>query len=918
MERLRFDHSRIGTWMNLLGMALLVVVGQAQAKSVPPSMYRVLYAGDTLATKGWPIDDGLVTSTLRLDTAANSPSFDSSVPWYPRWLVKMPMANIWLPRWVQGGAALTALYRDDAASLKKLGSDSSAGLFAHLRWNSTMSASGKARILFHLNFSWDTDEDWTAQDTNGDLNGVRIYLDSLNHLMLRTSQIQGKGSATIESSQLFLRNTNSAGLDDTTYSNFDTSLVRNGWVGLEAKFTKSSPDGVDVQLFLANRLLYTDTTHSSPVAKIPLPLTASGYSSRTREALTGLSLWGGFLGILGDAVAVGQCKAADSSYEFARKRFFTLERAVDSLGKVIPADTTTEPTIADILYAPPGNTSSVTLTKSSTLSSSYSTENDLSTSLTIGVGIDIEPEALTGENGVDAEVSATISGALNTGSSVDGSVTTSQGWTLGGGSSDQVIFDMLRLRGYVLRHPRLDKLLETGAINDSDFVAYRVVVPDPQKSLQCVPVADFVSTYGKDAVAMAHLDSVYVKNRSTGLVNPEHPLISGQKPVFVKYTGGTSTQSSGSVDVTTTKTLTESYTLGVGMAASLKLTAGSFVVSTSASLDVSHTVGKSSSASTEQGVAYSVSDNVPWDEFNYKYWIDPVYGNIVFEWDSSATYNGGYPSYSSAPWDGRSRKAVDLRYTYGFAEPTSALNSPLTCTLKVANATRYSPRAIASTLMPWIENSIVVQENGSGHDYTVSSDRTSAVKIDSNSIVSLVLTVTPPKDTLMDSIVLVVPHGYQNTSVVHVENDIVPMKLPARTTALAVRPSRAIVSHDLAASIVRSFAAKAGGIGAAQLGASASCDACQSVDVLLPSTATVQVSVFDVLGTPVISWSRDVSELDFANLLATSDGRRVLPVSWNGRALDGEPVSAGVYLWKIVVLTDDGRKLETVRKLGVK
>jgi hypothetical protein len=138
-----------------------------------------------------------------------------------------------------------------------------------------------------------------------------------------------------------------------------------------------------------------------------------------------------------------------------------------------------------------------------------------------------------------------------------------------------------------------------------------------------------------------------------------------------------------------------------------------------------------------------------------------------------------------------------------------------------------------------------------------------------------------------------------------------------RTTALAIPQGKAPVSHEIAASVARSFGSLAQGVGAARIGTDLD-GSSQSVDVLLPGAAAVSVSIWDNLGTRVIAWNRDVADYDLANLDATGDGRWVLPVAWNGRASDGTAVSAGVYLWKIVVRTEDGRKLETVRKLGLK
>jgi hypothetical protein len=127
------------------------------------------------------------------------------------------------------------------------------------------------------------------------------------------------------------------------------------------------------------------------------------------------------------------------------------------------------------------------------------------------------------------------------------------------------------------------------------------------------------------------------------------------------------------------------------------------------------------------------------------------------------------------------------------------------------------------------------------------------------------------------------------------------------TDAVRIRPTHLATSHDLAANIACSFGSLAQGSGAARIGTGIDATDAQTVDVLLPSA-----------GTPVISWGRDVAAYDLADLDATGDGRWVLPVSWNGRASNGQAIPAGVYLWKIVVRTENGQKLETVKKLGVR
>jgi len=125
--------------------------------------------------------------------------------------------------------------------------------------------------------------------------------------------------------------------------------------------------------------------------------------------------------------------------------------------------------------------------------------------------------------------------------------------------------------------------------------------------------------------------------------------------------------------------------------------------------------------------------------------------------------------------------------------------------------------------------------------------------------------------------------------------------------------------RDLGLSAVGMLPSRATGFGRAEFGLSrASDEAAQSVSVLLPEAGTISAHIFDLLGTPVISWSQAVDASTLANLDATADGRHVATLSWNLRAANGVAVPAGVYLWKIEVNTVSGQKLETVKKLGVK
>jgi hypothetical protein len=138
--------------------------------------------------------------------------------------------------------------------------------------------------------------------------------------------------------------------------------------------------------------------------------------------------------------------------------------------------------------------------------------------------------------------------------------------------------------------------------------------------------------------------------------------------------------------------------------------------------------------------------------------------------------------------------------------------------------------------------------------------------------------------------------------------------------ALVLHPTPTRKSTELAVSIHKAMAASVQGAGAGRLGIGSVSDGTEglSVDVLFPGAASVSVSIFDNLGNPVISFAQDLGTSRLRALARTTDGRWILPVSWNLRSSDGTAVPTGVYLWKLELITVDGQKLETVKHLGVK
>jgi len=131
------------------------------------------------------------------------------------------------------------------------------------------------------------------------------------------------------------------------------------------------------------------------------------------------------------------------------------------------------------------------------------------------------------------------------------------------------------------------------------------------------------------------------------------------------------------------------------------------------------------------------------------------------------------------------------------------------------------------------------------------------------------------------------------------------------STGLATRAPVAPAIHVLGVGLPRIFASQVTGSGRGELGASSVQDEAHSlaVNLLLPAAGTISVEIL---------LSRTVTSQELVSLESNGDGRRVLPVTWNLRASNGAAVGGGVYLWKIEVRTDDGQKLEAVKRLGVK
>jgi hypothetical protein len=132
---------------------------------------------------------------------------------------------------------------------------------------------------------------------------------------------------------------------------------------------------------------------------------------------------------------------------------------------------------------------------------------------------------------------------------------------------------------------------------------------------------------------------------------------------------------------------------------------------------------------------------------------------------------------------------------------------------------------------------------------------------------------------------------------------------------------RVPTSGLLDARISQLFAKPAQGSGLGSLGTGVQdCqdNSCQALDVILPQPGSIDLAIYDNLGTEVIAWNTQVSASDLQFLPGTADGRHVAHLAWNLRSASGRAVPEGVYLWMVKVTLADGSTLEDVYKLGVR
>jgi len=280
-------------------------------------------------------------------------------------------------------------------------------------------------------------------------------------------------------------------------------------------------------------------------------------------------------------------------------------------------------------------------------------------------------------------------------------------------------------------------------------------------------------------------------------------------------------------------------------------------------------------------------------------------------WQQAGGTLSSSPTFKGIVSQGYETPLVDggsTRLQAGFLSHPLLVNNAPFVTSPLADLSKLS--GFTSVVIPLI--SVFADADGDALTYSVTLSGSSATAVVSGD--SLILSGVSDSSGL-DRVVVSASDGS------YTARDTFSVTVSSSAAGISdAPPSRLHGLGALSVSVPQVFARVTSGVGPGVLGSVTGLadDQSLSVNLLLPSAGNVSVHIFDQLGTPVISFSRRVSSSDLSGLVTTSEGQYLFPVTWNLRAANGVAVPAGVYLWKIEVVTVDGQKLETIRRLGVK
>jgi hypothetical protein len=374
-------------------------------------------------------------------------------------------------------------------------------------------------------------------------------------------------------------------------------------------------------------------------------------------------------------------------------------------------DTILYPTyVHQILYDPPGDGSSASMSDNEVLTSKISCTIGGDVSVTAVFGVEREfqfdPWGIGGKSGFSFELSATAKAAyvhgsewsttFSTGSMLSTSVDAFSSARIGPGGGDVVVYQPLKFERKMYRRPRLGGGL-TGD-SDSSFIYYilHTPVPDTMNYVRVVRMEELLRELEDDTAALTVLREESAIDQATGRIRPEC-IESGR---VVKLDDNW--DFSGNAPVKNSQTektgFTETHKLTVGLSVDMKMKMQVSGISTGTNLHVGFSAGGGTSGSVEDSrtVAYTLSDDESWDNFAVAVYLDKRFGTYIFQVDSAKSYSS-FPieqKYSRAAADFTMDVADrqlsdlagnDLEYVVTVCNTSSKLSEEVTFTAEVMN-----------------------------------------------------------------------------------------------------------------------------------------------------------------------------------------------------------------------------------------
>jgi len=319
-----------------------------------------------------------------------------------------------------------------------------------------------------------------------------------------------------------------------------------------------------------------------------------------------------------------------------------------------------------IVYDPPGDMSSASLTNSSAVQTSVTTSFGVNAGASLSFGY--EWEAPFGISSGDISVTASVKYAHNKDNNFTATIANSQTLStsaladasiVGPGRGDLFVCPSLKIKWHLYR--ALADVGDSCAYKDGYvYKLFYTPVEDPQNT-QLMVTASQLKDMVKDTAALRKIlatsavDPATHRIRSSLLDGDGNPI--GSRLAAVDQTAlllaGGGAALARSYDSTVSQQVTVTSDLDVGMEAAAKVSAGGVYIATKLSVDVTVGSANSGTQSFSRSISQTLQDANSWDVIRYRTYLDRAFGVYVYQVDSAQSwtsfpYEAGYSKPSVA------------------------------------------------------------------------------------------------------------------------------------------------------------------------------------------------------------------------------------------------------------------------------